>query len=95
MRQVRERVFRVEPVGHRWELRRDGSLLYSHGDRQRVVDNGEATAMGNRPSRFIVHQRDGSIESETRYDLDLAVYSDDHRSGDPLYLDIKDARPCP
>jgi len=64
-------VFRVQPVGHRWELRRDGTLLYSHGDRQRVIDNGEATAKGNRPSRFIVHRRDGSIEHETCYELDV------------------------
>lgn len=60
-------IYRVTPNGTRWELKFGGVVLYSHDNKDPVVERGRAEAKANQPSQLIVHETDGTFGYEHTY----------------------------
>lgn len=64
------KIYRVTPAGPRWELTHAGSVLYSHENKQPVVERGRQVARANQPSQLVVHESDGTFGYEHTYGED-------------------------
>ena len=61
------KIYRVTPSGDRWELKHEGVVLYSHDNKEPVVDEGRRKAKANQPSQLVIHKADGTFEEEYTY----------------------------
>ena len=59
-------VYRVKASGDEWDVTRDGrdSTIWSSPSRDDAITFASRVAHNNRPSRLIVHESDGTIDTE-------------------------------
>ncbi len=62
--------FHVAPHGDQWRIVRDGQVIFESGIKAEAVEEAEAAARMAHPSRLLIHNADGTIDSERTYEDD-------------------------
>lgn len=65
---MERRVYHVQPQGSMWEVKyQEGAALSQHDTKETAVEDGRQVAHANRPSQLVIHEGDGSIETDATY----------------------------
>jgi hypothetical protein len=68
---MERQVFHVQPEGPLWAIKiQAGAALSQHDTKRAAVDEGRRMARANQPSHLVIHDSDGSVESEASYEED-------------------------
>jgi hypothetical protein len=63
-------VYHVVPHGTYWQVKHNGQVISTHFTKQVAVESGRRVAHANMPSQLVLHNADGTIETEWTYGND-------------------------
>lgn len=60
-------IYRVQWINGAWHVTHQGASLSSHSTKESAIGAGIQVAKANQPSQLVIHNKDGSIETEYTY----------------------------